>query len=183
MTKTIYINLFGASGAGKSTTAAKVFANLKDLGYNVELVREYVKEHVWQGGNPVALGQFFVCAEQFRREWALDGKVDFVVTDSPWRLAPMYAEVYPDGTSWDKHFTKAYDEITKHRVEINVFVTRSKPYNPAGRVQTAAESNALAARFHKMLEEDGIDLLEVESNDADIITDAARELLYKLEET
>lgn len=42
--KPLVINLFGAPGAGKSTGAAIVFAELKKRGVNAELVTEFTKD-------------------------------------------------------------------------------------------------------------------------------------------
>jgi len=44
---TIVINLMAGPGVGKSTLMAQLFARLKILGYEVEMVPEYVKEKVW----------------------------------------------------------------------------------------------------------------------------------------
>lgn len=41
---TLVVNLFGGPGSGKSTGAAYVFARLKMLGYNAELVTEFAKD-------------------------------------------------------------------------------------------------------------------------------------------
>jgi len=46
MTK--YINIFGGPGAGKSTTAALLFAEMKSGGFKVELVTEVAKDFVWE---------------------------------------------------------------------------------------------------------------------------------------
>lgn len=43
----LVINLFGVPGAGKSTGAAYIFARLKMLGINTELVTEFAKDKVW----------------------------------------------------------------------------------------------------------------------------------------
>lgn len=53
--KPLVINLFGAPGAGKSTGAAIVFAELKKRGVNAELVTEFAKDKTWEG-NAIALG-------------------------------------------------------------------------------------------------------------------------------
>lgn len=42
------INLFGGAGIGKSTFAASLFAHMKQLHLNVELVQEYAKHLVYQ---------------------------------------------------------------------------------------------------------------------------------------
>lgn len=46
MNNTIVVNLFGAPGAGKSTGAAHIFAELKMCGINTELVTEFAKDKV-----------------------------------------------------------------------------------------------------------------------------------------
>ena len=44
MKETLVINLFGGPGCGKSTTMARLFADLKARGYNVEMVSEFAKD-------------------------------------------------------------------------------------------------------------------------------------------
>ena len=50
----IVCNLFGSPGTGKSTLAAYVFAKLKMLGINCELVTEFAKDKTWEN-NKTAL--------------------------------------------------------------------------------------------------------------------------------
>jgi nucleoside-triphosphatase THEP1 len=45
---TTIINLYGWPGVGKSALVAKTFTTMKDIGYNVELVSEYVKQWAWE---------------------------------------------------------------------------------------------------------------------------------------
>ena len=44
----IVINLFAGPGVGKSTTAARVFAELKLKGVNCEMALEFAKDKVWE---------------------------------------------------------------------------------------------------------------------------------------
>jgi len=44
----IVVNLFGAPGAGKSTGAAYIFAMLKLMDLNVELITEFAKDKVYE---------------------------------------------------------------------------------------------------------------------------------------
>ena len=44
----VVINLFGAPGSGKSTTMARLFTDLKQEGYNVEMVSEFVEDLVYE---------------------------------------------------------------------------------------------------------------------------------------
>ena len=43
------ISLHSGPGTGKSTSAAQLFAELKQRHCSVELVREYVKKWAWEG--------------------------------------------------------------------------------------------------------------------------------------
>ena len=51
--ETKVINLFGASGCGKSTGAAYIFSQLKLHGISCELVPEYAKDKVWEGNEEI----------------------------------------------------------------------------------------------------------------------------------
>jgi hypothetical protein len=48
---------------------------------------------------------------------------------------------------------------------LNYYVVRVKPYNPKGRNQTEAESNALAAPLKSLLELNGIEHTDICGND------------------
>ena len=55
----LVINLFGAPGAGKSTAAAYIFANLKMKGINCELITEYEKDKLYEGSVEVFNNQLY----------------------------------------------------------------------------------------------------------------------------
>ena len=88
--KTIVINLFGAPGAGKSTTAAFLFGELKSMGLDVELVTEYVKDLVWDKRYKELSNQIICFGQQMRRIERLIGQVDIIITDSPLLLNAYY---------------------------------------------------------------------------------------------
>ena len=46
---TLVVNFFAGPGAGKSSMAAGLFAELKFRGVNCELATEYAKDKVWEG--------------------------------------------------------------------------------------------------------------------------------------
>ena len=83
MKKTYYINIFAGPGIGKSTTAAGVFYKLKKRGFSCELVSEYIKEKLWEEHNDIVDDQIYIFAKQRHRLTALNGKVNFVITDAP----------------------------------------------------------------------------------------------------
>ena len=124
------LNLWAGPGAGKSTTAALVFGVLKSRGHNVELVREYAKELAWEYGCiPPHISQDDILFEQARRQDMLQDKVDLIITDSPLRMSVVYGS-NPEQV---KAFMQGYEQI-------DVFVSRVKPYNPKGRMQTEAQA-------------------------------------------
>ena len=82
MTK--YINIFGGPGAGKSTTAALLFAEMKSGGFKVELVTEVAKDFVWEDRSTTLSIQPYITIKQHRNLVRLKGKVDYVITDAPY---------------------------------------------------------------------------------------------------
>lgn len=88
--KVCSINLFGPPGAGKSTLAAIVFAKLKMMGINCELVTEFAKDKVWERNNEALSNQIYIFAKQYYRMSRCAGQVDVIVTDSPLFLSPFY---------------------------------------------------------------------------------------------
>ena len=65
--KTIVCNLAGSPGSGKSTLAAYVFAKLKMMGINCELVTEFAKDKVWEKNNEALSNQIYIFAKQYYR--------------------------------------------------------------------------------------------------------------------
>jgi len=65
--KTIVCNLVGSPGSGKSTLAAFVFAKLKMIGVNCELVTEFAKDKVWEKNNEALSNQIYIFAKQYYR--------------------------------------------------------------------------------------------------------------------
>lgn len=88
------INLLGGPSIGKSVYAAKLYAELSELGYSVALVQEYVKKWAWQGILPGKYDQPFITGQQIKAESMLYGKVDFIVTDASIYQGSIYEEHY-----------------------------------------------------------------------------------------
>lgn len=145
MKKQKVLNLFAGAGSGKSTLAAYIFANLKFLGYNVELVTEYAKELAWEGTldemlkvSP-AYTQNKILEEQSSRLKRLYGEVDLIISDSPLLLNKFYGEGIKEKFRKNMILKRLHREMNKYD-NYNVFVERCKPYNPKGRVQTEEEA-------------------------------------------
>ena len=76
------INFFGGPNSGKSTKAAGLFYKMNMAGYSVELVNEFAKECVWEDNVPMLKDQLYMLAHQHRKILRLEGKVEYVITDS-----------------------------------------------------------------------------------------------------
>lgn len=140
------INLFGAPGTGKSTTAALLFALMKQNYINVELVTEYAKDLVWSERTPMFKKQDYIFAKQHDKLSRLVGKVDVAVTDSPLLTGLFYVE-----PEYPKTFAPFCFEVFNSFSNINIFLKRTKKYVPIGRHQTEAEADALQDKIQQML--------------------------------
>lgn len=138
------INLLGGSGCGKSTIASGLFYKMKLAGFKVELVNEYAKEVYWdQRKTP---GQVYITAKQNLKLERLQGKVEWVITDSPLILGLVYM---PD--TYFKTFPSFLMELFNSYDNVNILLTRNpeKKFDPEGRWQKSVEE---AEKYGRKLE-------------------------------
>lgn len=142
------VNFWGPPGSGKSTSAAYCFSHLKNKGVNCELVTEYAKEMVYAKRQAEMSNQIYLLAKQYKRLKDIERyeKVPIVLTDSPL----IQNLIYSPGLSYYTHFEKVCRALADEFQNINVFVRRVKAYNPSGRNQTEAESDALLDTLAKL---------------------------------
>lgn len=135
--KTLVVNLFAGPGAGKSTTAAGVFFELKSRGINCELAAEYAKDLCWEERHRTFQDQIYIFGKQYHRIYRLLGQVECVITDSPILLTPVY-----DG---EKRATLEKLAVEEHNKmwTYNAFLKRRKAFNPKGRNHDYEESQEL----------------------------------------
>jgi thymidylate kinase len=168
---TTVINMLGGSGIGKSTTAAGLYHAMKSAGYNVELVREYVKNWAWDGKKVGQYDQIYIFGKQARSEYMLYGKVDYIVTDSPILLSPVYEKFYNDGdsmieTAAVKFLRKAENNGITH---LNFVLNRTKEFISRGRYETEEQAKQIDAEVINFLNENNVDYYSLSCDDSERI--------------
>lgn len=138
------INFFGGPGSGKSTTTARIFAQLKERQVSVEMVAEYVKAWAYAHRQVKAFDQVYLFGKQHQYEYRfLSAGVKNIVTDSPCFQSTIYARHYgqPQMARLLAGLCKLYDD--EHRC-LNVFLLRGKkPYVQEGRYQSYDQAKQL----------------------------------------
>lgn len=170
---TTYINIFGGPGAGKSTTAAAVFYNMKRLRLNVELVTEVAKDFVWENRMDTLMIQPYVTMKQYRNLIRLEGKVDYVITDAPILFGILYANKFEQTLppSYHKFVADCHNEILTP--SMNILLERSHAYDPVGRYQTEEEARKLDLEIEQIMKDASVTYTKVLPNDVPLFVQAA----------
>ncbi len=165
MRKTVIVNLYGAPGAGKSTGSAYIFGQLKMNNISVELVREFVKDKIYEKSEGVFNDQVYILGKQHFRQTNVKGNVDVIITDCPLIIQAYYTDKYkfPYADELRQLVLKLYSLENN----INYFVNRDKPYNPDGRFQTEADSDSISGNLKEYLDNLGVEYKEINGNITD----------------
>ena len=146
---TVIVNLYGAAGSGKSTTALGLCYFLKIQGYKVEYVSEYAKDLVNEGSFHKLKHQLYVFSKQLKRmEVLVDKDLDFIVTDSPLILSSFYGHKYNTSGFLLDELVVAYHKSFNN---FNVFLKRDFDYDANLRVQSEEESTEDSVVLFKFL--------------------------------
>ena len=143
----IVVNLFAGPGVGKSTTAARIFAELKMHGVNCEMALEFAKDKVWEESFKTMDDQIYIFGKQFHKIWRLKDKVDVIICDSPLPISIVY----------DKENSEAFHALIMEQFNkfdnYNVLLTRSGEYQKEGRIQTEEEAKEVDEIVKKVLKD------------------------------
>lgn len=147
MTKVI--NIYGASSTGKSTTAAMLFAYLKNKLISAELVKEYIKAWAFQERPITNMDQYYIIGKEIHNKEVLFGKVDYIISDSPLQQGNFYLHRNRPDLNFDSlgpldpMIFDFISEAEKQGIEFyNFMVYRtSMPFEANGRYQTEEQSN------------------------------------------
>lgn len=162
--RTRVINFYGGPCSGKSTAAAGLFYKMKLLNYSVELTDEFAKECVWEGNVPMLKDQLWILAHQHRKILRLVGKVDYIITDSPVLLSPIYREVY-EGPLYSNLIDKLALECYNMYDNINFMLSRPRNFDPNGRAQNEVESVRIDLEIVDQFKRLDIPYIQIEGSD------------------
>lgn len=162
MRKTVVINLYAGPGAGKTTTATKLFGLLKSNYINCELIHEFVKEWVWEGKNILDTDQVLILANQHRKERLLYNKVDYIITDSPMWLVAIYEKELSNPPYIAMTIIEKFVKSSKDVEHVHVFLNRGFKYDISGRLQTEEEALLLDNKIKNFLTYHNIPFIEVD---------------------
>lgn len=168
---TILINFLGAPSVGKSTTAGKLFAKLKDWELNAELVQEYVKGWAWDGRTVSPYDQFYFFGKEVHNQSHLFNKVDFVIADSPVILAAFYhMQRNKENSLRDacKAFYTMAEKIDNVKI-VNFLLTRKKKYQTKGRFHTQEQADEIERLLRCFLSVENYEFIELTCADEDRI--------------
>ena len=181
MTKVV--GLCAGPGAGKSTTAADIYRQLKQAGINAELVREYVKDWAWEDRKPDIFDQIYFLGKQSRRESMLFGKVDVIVTDSPLWLCAYYSQKHapPLIRNGIENMVMGFMLEAKRQGHDyhHVWIQRSKNYLPKGRFETEEQAREIDNQMKDFFLSRGVELHQLGTEER-FVKNFSRELIDSL---
>jgi len=163
-TKTIIINLFGAPGAGKSTSATELFSKLKKLHLKCEYLHEYAKDLIYSKDDFKLKDQIYILAKQrhpiLRME---DNNVDIVITDGAYIIGNVFLN---DDTSFAKEFKALNRKLFCMHNNMNYFLKRTHKFEKFGRKETEKEANERGLEIKNELRKSNQKFIEIDSSEA-----------------
>ena len=144
----LVVNIYGEPSAGKSTMAADVFASLKMMHVNCELVTEFAKDLVWDGNTKGMQNQAYLFGNQYYRLTRIEDSVDVAVVDSPLLLNIIYN--HDKRLQW--HFNEMVAYVDAQFDTLNVLLKcKNSSYESVGRVHSQDESIQIAKDIEFLL--------------------------------
>lgn len=176
---TIVINIAGGPGTGKTTVAAQLFYKLKEKGFEVENVSEFAKELVWEGRDEAFNDRLYMHSEQNHRLMQMNGKLDYIITDSPLFLTSVYNNYYLKD-KFPNSYNKMIDQMTQETFNLynNVvfLLNRDTNYKVIGRREKINDAKKIDIDIKNYLKKNKIKYKEI------TLENAINEILLELGE-
>ena len=170
MKNALVVNLFGGPGCGKSTTMARLFADLKTRGLNVEMVSEFAKDLVYEQRQETMKDELYIFAKQHHRMFRVNDKVDIIITDRPLLLTNIYASLYLPDDTFRKDLINLVRTTFDNFENYNILLNRNGiEYKTEGRLQNLEQSKeideltlkelVLARQSYSMIQTNNYDMI------------------------
>ena len=161
----IVVNIFGAPGSGKSTTAHLLTGLLKKCHVSCELAGEYAKDIVLDQSPHFLTNQSRILGEQsWRVERIASSGADIAITDSPVALVSFYATLlYPERYAED--FRKLVLQTHAEWESTNFLLERRHHYETRGRYQTEEQSDEIGKKMISWLDDHKISATRIATSD------------------
>lgn len=159
----LVVNLFGGPSSGKSTTAAGVYFNMKMLHIDVQLVLEYAAELTFEEHFNALDDQTGILGEQHRRIRRLEGKVDCVITDSPFPMGLVYGNdsSRPPPETFEAYVVELFNQYDN----MNFLLERGNgKYRKVGRYHTEEQAFEKDSQILELLSKNDIPYDTVKSD-------------------
>jgi len=125
--------------------AARIFAEMKMRGLDIEHIPEYIKTWAHENRKPQSYDQLYVFAKQLKSEDVILRNVKHIVTDSPLLMNNAYSELY--GFHATDHLIRISQQFDRDYPALNLFIERTVSYVDKGRYQSYEQ----AVDFDKFL--------------------------------
>lgn len=166
---TLYVNLMGGPGTGKSTHCYGSTGLSKSRGFLAECIQEYAKDATYETEPVVALDQeilerpdnlklscqAYISGKQLWRQFRVMDKVQLVYTDT----SLIYSGFVYNGFGCTESFFQTILEQWSLFNNLVVFLERTDhhPYKRRGRSQTEEEAQALDSKIKSLLDHLGVE--------------------------
>jgi hypothetical protein len=133
---------------------------LKLKGCEVDIAHEYIKEKLYEGTPYPFHDQLYTYAQQNKKLNQLNGKVKYIITDSPSVQCVAYNEKEPEVfNQMALDYFNQYDNL-------NFYIERTHVYQPSGRNQTEEQAEQVGSKIRDMLNDLKIPYLVLPANKA-----------------
>ena len=176
--ETKVINLFGAPGAGKTTLAALIFAELKRRHINCEIVTEFAKKAVWEKRELAMSNEILLFAEKHHELHVLNGQVEYIILDSPLMLTEVYNSLYGKVENLNDLARSEHDKFNN----INLFIiNNSSQHSMEGRIHDTTEVDKIKKKLTELYYEleNTSEILTTEEFNVEVIVDKILEGAYE----
>lgn len=137
--KTRIFNFIAGPGAGKSTYASLAYHILKKQDYDVEMAPEFAREIILDDQLDMLKFQYLPVVMQAWRIRRWIGKIDAVVTDSPYLLGLYYGKDWPGTREMVLHLHKMDEAISDF-----IFLNRRSTFTEnKGRIHTEEQAKEI----------------------------------------